>query len=87
MARVTNATALTPSLGAAGPVYEPDGFFDEAVAPDGSPRPHYAGLVEALRGLDLPVLAARVRDDLRSRRVSFGGAAGSRLFAVDPCPA
>jgi uncharacterized circularly permuted ATP-grasp superfamily protein len=86
LTRVTNATALTPSLGAAAPVYEPGGHFDEALEPSGLPRPHYAELMARLRELELPVLAARVRDDLRSRGVSFGGAEGSRLFAVDPVP-
>ena len=86
MTRVTNATAPIPSVEAAAPVYRPGRFFDEALLPDGLPRPHYAELLEGLRGLELPVLAARVRDDLRSRGVSFGGAEGTRLFAVDPVP-
>jgi uncharacterized circularly permuted ATP-grasp superfamily protein len=71
---------------AAAPVYDPGGFFDEAVGPDGLPRPLYAGLMEVLQDADLRTLAARVRDDLRSRGVSFGGAGGSQLFVVDPVP-
>jgi len=67
-------------------VYEPGSFFDEALEPDGLPRPHYAGLMDALRDVDLSNVAARVRDDLRARGVSFGGSQGSRLFAVDPVP-
>jgi uncharacterized circularly permuted ATP-grasp superfamily protein len=83
---VTNATASGAPRLVAEPIYEPGDFFDEALGPDGIPRPHYAGLMEALRDSDLRTLAVRVRDDLRSRGVSFGGARGSQLFAVDPVP-
>jgi uncharacterized circularly permuted ATP-grasp superfamily protein len=83
---VTNATASAAPPRAAGPVYDPGEFLDEALGADGLPRPLYAGLMERMQDTDLRTLSARVRDDLRSRGVSFGGARGSELFVVDPVP-
>jgi len=60
--------------------------YDEALEPDGAPRPHYAGLLEVLRERDLARLDADVAALLAARDVTFGGAATSLPFSVDPVP-
>ena len=57
--------------------------YDEAYEDDGRPRPQYAELLGALG--DPAELAARVKQRLRGRGVSFG-AAPDGLFALDPIP-
>jgi uncharacterized circularly permuted ATP-grasp superfamily protein len=52
--------------------YQPDaGVFDEALEPDGSPRPFYADLLAALERADLAALAALLADDVAAAGVSF----------------
>ncbi len=57
--------------------------YDEAYDEGGRPREHYAPLLEALG--DPAELAARVKERLRGRGVSFG-AAPDGVFALDPVP-
>ena len=57
--------------------------YDEAYDEDGSPRPHYAALLEALE--DPVAVAAEVKRRLSTRGVSFGAAADG-VFALDPVP-
>ncbi len=64
---------------------------DEAISPDGSVRPGYAGIVTALQRLGATGLRARERardEEQRSRGVTFGvpGEASTRLFPVDLVP-
>jgi hypothetical protein len=49
-----------PSPGAGKYPLDP-GRFDEAFAPDGTPRPPYAGVLDALARHDLTVLRERVQ--------------------------
>jgi uncharacterized circularly permuted ATP-grasp superfamily protein len=64
---------------------EPDAF-DEAIEPDGTPRPPYAGLLEALAELDLDALAENVHRDVCRHGVDFGGTEGREPFRLDLVP-
>jgi uncharacterized circularly permuted ATP-grasp superfamily protein len=57
--------------------------FDEAYGEDGTPRAHYAELLDALD--DPAALASEVRRRLRERGVTFG-AAPDGFFALDAMP-
>ena len=57
--------------------------YDEAFLDNGKPRPHYEAVLAAFD--DPAGLAAQVKDRLRARGVSFGGAADG-IFALDPVP-
>jgi carboxylate-amine ligase len=61
---------------------EPD-CFDEAFYSDGSARPHYAPLLEALGEQDLRGLRGRVEAGVAKERLTFGG---GQPIAVDPVP-
>lgn len=61
---------------------EPD-CFDEAFAPDGEPRPHYAPLLEALGRENLKGLRERVERGVASHGLTFGE---GEPIAVDPVP-
>ena len=64
---------------------EPDAF-DEAIEPDGTPRPPYAGLLSALTAMDLDKLAQDVHSDLFRNGVDFGGEGGREPFRLDLVP-
>jgi uncharacterized circularly permuted ATP-grasp superfamily protein len=64
---------------------EPDAF-DEALEPDGTPRPLYAGLLQALAAIDLGALAENVHGDLRRRGIDFGGTGEREPFRLDLVP-
>ena len=66
--------------------YDPSAFYDEALDPDGSPRPHYAALMGTLATADLGALERSVTAELDARGVSFRSDEGERAFAVDPIP-
>ena len=73
--------------------YDPEGFFDEVVAADGSIRPHYAALVERLDSTTPAQLAEleRVRDDaFRQAGITFTvygeGEGIERTFPMDLVP-
>jgi uncharacterized circularly permuted ATP-grasp superfamily protein len=66
------------------PVYRPASGWDEALLPDGTPRPQARAVMGALGG-DPGALAARVRAGLERDDVRFGGATGE-LFSIDPVP-
>jgi uncharacterized circularly permuted ATP-grasp superfamily protein len=57
--------------------------YDEAYDETGNPRPHYAELLGSVG--DPGALADRVKQRLRGRGVTFGGAPDG-LFALDPVP-
>jgi len=61
---------------------EPD-CFDEAFDSDGTPRPQYAPLVEALAGQDLAELRDRVERHVEASGLTFGE---GEPIAVDPVP-
>jgi uncharacterized circularly permuted ATP-grasp superfamily protein len=56
--------------------------YDEDRDEHGVPRPGYAQLLDALRGVDLPALSAAVTRHLERDGVNFGG----DPFVVDPVP-
>lgn len=60
---------------------EPD-CFDEAFGPGGEPRPHYAGLLEALPE-DLGELSGRIEAGVAANGLTFGEGVE---IAVDPVP-
>ena len=64
---------------------EPDAF-DEAIEPDGTPRPPYVGLLEALAEIDLDDLAEKVHSDICRHGVDFGGEGGREPFRLDLVP-
>jgi uncharacterized circularly permuted ATP-grasp superfamily protein len=72
-----------PATGAYVPA--PDAY-DEAFAARGIPRPHYAPVLAALAGRDLPALTAAIDGDLERGGVRFGGAGGFTPFHVDAVP-
>jgi carboxylate-amine ligase len=57
--------------------------FDEAFAPDGEPRAHYAALMEALGEQDLMELRGRVEARVAENGLTFGE---GKPIAVDPVP-
>jgi uncharacterized circularly permuted ATP-grasp superfamily protein len=59
------------------------GCFDEAFDSDGTPRPHYAPLVEALAEQDLGELRARAGARVAGSGLTFGP---DEPIAVDPVP-
>jgi carboxylate-amine ligase len=61
---------------------EPD-CFDEAFDADGTPRPHYAPLLNALAETDLQELRERVEARVAERGLTFGT---GEPIAVDPVP-
>ena len=70
--RLSADTAAAPDP--PGVLYTPEpGAFDEAIEPGGTPRPHYAGLLEALAETDLSALAEDVHADVCRHGVEFGG--------------
>jgi uncharacterized circularly permuted ATP-grasp superfamily protein len=56
--------------------------FDEAYRADGSPRPHYEGLLDALDGTDLLAL----REAAQGRVDAEGASFGPDPFRIDPVP-
>lgn len=59
------------------------GFYDEAFAPTGTPRPPYVAVLDALARQDLVVLRERVRSKAAALGLDFGA---GRPIAVDPVP-
>ncbi len=59
------------------------GYYDEAFAPTGIPRPPYADVLDALARQDLVVLRERVRSNAAGLGLDFGA---GRPIAVDPVP-
>ncbi|MGN6256599.1 MAG: circularly permuted type 2 ATP-grasp protein [Solirubrobacterales bacterium] len=57
--------------------------FDEAFDSDGTPRPHYTPLLEALAEEDLKALRERVEAQVESHGLTFGE---GEPIAVDPVP-
>src|ERR1700704_1609310 len=59
---------------------------DEALTPEGSPRPGYVQVMGDLADANLSVISEVVRRHLQERQVSFRSGGGSRAFHVDPVP-
>jgi uncharacterized circularly permuted ATP-grasp superfamily protein len=59
---------------------------DEALTPDGRPRPGYEGVMGELADADLSEISEVVKRHLRERQVSFRSGRGARAFHVDPVP-
>jgi uncharacterized circularly permuted ATP-grasp superfamily protein len=64
---------------------EPDAF-DEAIEPDGTPRPPYAGILRALSEMDLDAVAENVYRDLCRHGVDFGDQEEWEPFRLDLVP-
>lgn len=65
------------------PPYSPEpGCYDEAYDSEGEPRPHYAGLLEALAG-ELETLPGRVEAGVAANGLTFGE---GLEITVDPVP-
>ncbi len=78
----TTLDPARPSPGAGKYPLDP-GHFDEAFAPDGTPRPPYAAVLDALARHDLTVLRERVQSDAAALGLDFGP---GQPLAVDPVP-
>lgn len=76
----TDATNRPPT---AAPYVPKEGCFDEALAADGSPRPHYAGVLARITAADLEDLRRRVGEAVSARNATFGP---DEEFMVDPVP-
>ena len=66
--------------------YGPSDAPDEAVAPDGSVRPHYRELIDALGGVDLDALALEVAEAGARAGMVFRNPEGDDAFRLDPVP-
>jgi carboxylate-amine ligase len=77
------AATQEQSLPAGAAEYDPGRGYDEAFASAGTPRPHYADLLAALAGTDLPKLEELVTAQVCDSGVTFGN--GER-FLIDPVP-
>lgn len=64
--------------------YELNGAYDEAFAPDGSPRAGYEHLLQGLNAASLESLSTAVHAEMVSRDVTFGDP--QRPFPADPVP-
>jgi uncharacterized circularly permuted ATP-grasp superfamily protein len=63
--------------------YTPEpGRFDEAFAPDGTPRAHYAALIEEVEQAGPGELARALGERIAAERMTFDG----RAFDLDPVP-
>ena len=65
--------------------YEPGDYFDEAVDPNGRPRPGYRDVLGALADVDPAELSARVDAAICRMGATFGED-DSSLFTVCPVP-
>ena len=63
-----------------------DAFYDEAVEPDGSPRPASRAALDALAGADLSALSASLAHGVEDRGVCFNSVDGTKGFVLDPVP-
>ena len=68
------------------PPYEPSGCWDEALAPDGTPREGYAALLGTLARTDLGELRSAVAAELERAGVLFGAREEEATFPLDPIP-
>jgi uncharacterized circularly permuted ATP-grasp superfamily protein len=84
MPRLQHASGPPDAPGVASP-YRP-GAGDEALTPEGRPRPVYDQVIGELAEADLSGISEIVKRHLRERRVSFRSEGGSRAFHVDPVP-
>jgi uncharacterized circularly permuted ATP-grasp superfamily protein len=60
--------------------------YDEAFVAPGAPRPHYAGVLGALAGMDLAALRADVNRRVEAAGVTFTTGEGTQAFVIDPVP-
>jgi len=78
----TSLNPARPSPGAGKYPLDP-GRFDEAFAAEGTPRPPYAAVLDALAQHDLPALRERVQSAATELGLDFGA---GRPMTVDPVP-
>jgi uncharacterized circularly permuted ATP-grasp superfamily protein len=78
----TTLDPARPSPGAGKYPLDP-GCFDEAFAPDSTPRPPYAALLDALARHDLTLLRERVHENVAALGLDFGR---GKPLEVDPVP-
>ena len=67
-------------------VYDPAGFYDEALDRDGRPRPHYAEVIDALEQLDLRLLSESAAAEAGRLGARFRIDGEDRPFRIDPVP-
>ncbi len=80
-------TAMPESVTRALEGYEAGGgWHDEAVGPDGEPRPECVPILEAVTRQDPAQLRARLAGAIDRRGVAFHSVDGDAAFAVDPVP-
>ncbi|MDQ3720490.1 MAG: circularly permuted type 2 ATP-grasp protein, partial [Actinomycetota bacterium] len=72
------------SLSLLPPGYELNGAYDEAFEPDGSPRPGYEQLLQALNAASLDSVSTAVHAEMVGRGVTFGDRHAP--FPADPVP-
>ena len=60
--------------------------YDEAVAPDGNPRPAGLAVLAAVAGHDLAALAGCLMEDMAGIGMTFRSIEGDERFVVDPVP-
>ena len=62
------------------------GTLDEAFTPDGSVRPHYAGVLAALGEVGVGPAAAAMAAGVATAGMTRGASAGLQDFSIDPVP-
>jgi carboxylate-amine ligase len=62
------------------------GTLDEAFTPDGSVRPHYAGVLAALGEVGVGRAAAAMAAGVAAAGMTRGASAGLQAFSIDPVP-
>ncbi|MGI8461693.1 MAG: circularly permuted type 2 ATP-grasp protein [Solirubrobacterales bacterium] len=66
-------------------VYDPAGHYDEALTPDGMPRPEYGEVLDAVVA-NLAGTSESIRRKLEETGALFGAGEEARPFVVDPVP-
>jgi uncharacterized circularly permuted ATP-grasp superfamily protein len=84
MPRLKDANSPPDAPGVGSP-YLP-GARDEALTPEGRPRPGYEQVMGALAEADLGGISKSIKRHLGERQVSFRSEVGSHAFHVDPVP-
>jgi carboxylate-amine ligase len=81
VATVTTPIAISDEVPAAAPE-----AHDEALLPDGLPRPLYAGLLGQLEGADLRAIAAEIAAYVREHSIAFRAGGELVPFGLDAVP-
>lgn len=83
---IAKLTPTAPLRPIAGRIYDPGEFYDEALTPDGRPRPAYRTVLATSVDRDLQDACSLVSRSLEEMGARFGSGPDSAPFRVDPIP-